>query len=269
MKKALGIAQGLLMTFAAFFTVSLIYTIITWGFILITGVEIINPQVDYCLMVMAVMLSSLIFYIWYKKYLSIRLRAQVNLKAVFSIKNIGIYIALGIGCQLFMSGVLSLIRPLFKTLFDYYDETINSIFIGDTLIAAVYVVILAPVIEELMLRGILLNRLRYEIPFYAANLLQATVFGIYHWDIIQGIYAFGIGLILGYIFEKTKTLCAPIFVHMLINGSGFLIQETKIGEYISVWMAVVIGGVLLFTGLFGFIKSTKKDSMEKNDLHYD
>lgn len=258
MKQALIIIQGLLITFTAFFTVSLIYTIVTALFVLITGIQMINQQVDYCLMVMAVMISCIIFYFFYKKYMSIRLKEQVNLKTVFSFKNIGFYIALGIGCQLFLSGVLSIVRPLFKTLFSYYDETINSIFIGDTIITAVYVVILAPIIEEFMLRGILFNRLRYGLRFYAANFLQALVFGIYHWDIIQGLYAFGIGLILGYIYEKTKTLLAPILVHILINGSGFLIQVTKLGELISVLMAIIVGAVCLFIGLFGFAKSTKK-----------
>src|SRR5690554_2313661 len=107
MKQALIIAQGLLMTFAAFFTVSLIYTIITGIFILITGMQDISSQIDYCLMVMAVMVSCIIFYFWYKRFMSIRLREQVELKAVFTFKNIGIYLGMGIGCQLFMAGVLS------------------------------------------------------------------------------------------------------------------------------------------------------------------
>lgn len=259
MKYALTIIQGLLMTFAALFAVSLIYTTITGIFILITGIQEITPQVDYCLMVMAVMVSCIIFFIWYKKFMSVREREKVDLKEVFNFKNIGIYLALGIGCQLFMSGCLSLLRPLLETLFAYYDETISSIFIADTIIAAVYVIILAPIIEELMLRGILFNRLRYGLPFYAANLIQAAAFGIYHWDIIQGTYAFGIGLILGYIFEKTKTLWAPILVHVLINGSGFLIQILQIGKYIPIWLAIIVGGGFLLIGLYNFAKSVNRD----------
>lgn len=257
MRKALIIIQGLLSAFAAFFAVSLIYSFTREIFIATTGVEEINPQVDYCLMVLAVMVSIFVIASWYKKRLSVRSRDNTDLKKVFGIKNLCSFLMIGTGCQLFFSGALSLLRPLLNTLFSYYDETISSLFISDALIAGVYVVVLAPIIEELMLRGILFNRLRFALPFYAANLIQAVVFGIYHWDIIQGIYAFGIGLILGYIFEKTRTLYAPILVHMMINGSGFLIMETSIGQYIPVIAAAIAGGILLFGGLFSFYRNNK------------
>jgi len=253
MRKTLIVLQGLVMTFAAFYAVSLIYTIINELFFLITGVREVNPQVDYCLVVLAVMVSIIILNLWYKKFMSIRHREQVDLKKVFKIKYILAYFGIGTGCQLFFSGILTLLRPMFESLFESYDETIGSIFISDPVIAGVYVVILAPVIEELMLRGILLRRLRLALPFYAANLIQAVVFGIYHWNIIQGLYAFGIGLILGYIYEKTKTLWASVFVHSLINGTGFLILQLNIGIHLSVYMSVILGGLLLLSGLTGFV----------------
>jgi membrane protease YdiL (CAAX protease family) len=179
-----------------------------------------------------------------------------NLKDIITFRNLGIYLMMGIGCQFFVSGALALIRPLFETLFSYYDETISSIFVADTIIVAVYVIILAPIIEELMLRGILFNRLRYGISFTMANLLQAAVFGIYHWDIIQGLYAFLIGLLLGYIYERTRTLLAPIIVHIFINGSGFLLQILELGQYIPFWLAIIAGGGLLFAAINLFTKST-------------
>jgi CAAX amino terminal protease family. len=262
MKKALIVLQGLLMTFAAYFAVSLIYSIIEVIFILLTGIEKIDPQVDYCLMVLAVMVSNIVLYVLYKKYLSNRTRKQVDLKEVFSGKNIGIYLGISIGCQMFVSGVLTLISPFFQALFAQYEATISSIFISDTIIAGVYVVILAPVVEELMIRGILLNRLRYALPFYAANLIQAAVFGIYHGNVIQGLYAFGIGLILGYIYEKTGTLWASVFVHMLINGSGFLAQALNIQISVPVVLQVIVGGILLFAGIFCFYKNTGKTGEE-------
>lgn len=257
MKRALIIVQGLLMVFAAFFIVSFIYTIVRSIFILITGIPETNPQSDYCLMVIAVMIAVILFYLWYKRYAGNGILEQTEPKDIITLKNLGIYLMMGIGCQLFVSGMLTLIRPLFEKLFSYYDETISSLFIADTIIVGVYVIILAPIIEELMLRGILLNRLRHGVSFTVANLIQATVFGIYHWDIIQGLYAFGIGLLLGYVYEKTRTLLAPIIVHVLINGSGFLVQFLKLGQYIPIVIAIIVGGGLLFVGIYIFTKSTK------------
>lgn len=262
MKQALIIIQGLLMAVVAIFIVSFLYTLIAYLFMFITGLSVLSPEIDYCLMVMAVMISCIIYYIWYKKHMSIRQRELIDLREVFSIKNVRIYIMLGIGCQLFISGILSLIRPLFETLFSYYDDAMSSIFNADTVIVAAYVIIFAPLIEELILRGILFNRLRYGVTFPVANFIQALVFGIYHMDIVQGLYAFGIGLILGYLYEKTRTLLAPIFLHVVINGLGFLLQFLSIGKYITIWIAIVVGGILLFSSLYLFRKNNN-DIIEK------
>ena len=256
MKRALIIIQGLLMVFTAFFIVSFIYTIIRSIFILITGIPEAPPQVDYCLMVIAVMIATVLFYLWYRRYAGNSMLERAEPKDIVTLKNLGIYLMMGIGCQLFVSGILTFMRPLFESLFSDYDETLSSLFIDDTIIVGVYVIILAPIVEELMLRGILFNRLRHGVSFTTANLIQATVFGIYHWDIIQGLYAFGIGLLLGYVYERTRTLLAPIIVHLLINGSGFLIQQLNLGQYIPIIIAVIVGGGLLFAGIYVFTKST-------------
>lgn len=256
MKRAMIVAQGILMALVAFFIVSFIYTIITSIFVFITGIQDVSPGIDYCLMVMAVMVAIILFYIWYKRYGRNGILEKSDLRNIINIKNIGIYLMIGIGCQFFIAGLLTIIRPLFETLFSYYDKTISSLFVADPIIVAVYVIILAPIIEELMLRGIMFNRLRQAIPFAAANILQAAVFGIYHWDIIQGLYAFGIGLLLGYIYERSRNLLAPIIVHMFINGAGFLLQSLGLGSYINVWLAIILGAGLLFGGAYLFRKST-------------
>lgn len=256
MKQALTIIQGLLMAFAAFFIVPFIYTIVTGIFVLITGIPEPNPKVDYCLMVMAVMISIVLFYLWYKRFANRDYVGRVDIKETIGIKNISMYLMMGVGCQLFVSGILVIIRPLFETLFSYYDRTVSSLFAADTVVVAVYVVILAPIVEELMLRGILFGRLRYGISFTAANGIQAIVFGLYHWDVIQGIYAFGIGLLLGFVYERSRSLLAPILVHVFINGSGLLMQSLSLGKYIPIYLALIIGGGLLFGGMYLFERST-------------
>lgn len=252
MKRALIVMQGILMAIVAMFMVSLLYTFVISLYVIITGIREISPEVNYILMVIAAMISVVLISIWYRKHMSHRHRDRINLRKVFSIKNIGIYLMLGAGCQLFISGLLSKLRPLFEVLFSYYDDTMGSLFSADPIVVAIYVIILAPFLEELIMRGILLNRLRYGMSFFAANLIQAMVFGIYHMDMIQGIYAFGIGLILGYVYEKTRTLMAPIFLHMVINALGFLIQILSMGKFITLWMQIIIGVLLLFGSLHLF-----------------
>lgn len=256
MKKVLIVIQGLLMFLLVLIVTSFIYAIFTSGFTIFTGIEDVNPQVDYCLMVMAVMITIIPLYLWYRKLGNNGVVEQVNLKEVITLKNIGIYLMMGIGCQFLVSGVLSLLRPLLQTLFASYDVTISSILPANTIIVGVYVIIIGPVFEELMLRGILFNRLRYGISFIAANIIQAAAFGIYHFDIIQGLYAFVLGLLLGYVYEKTRTLLAPILAHVFINASGFLLQQFDLGKYIPIWLGIISGAILLFIAINLFIKET-------------
>lgn len=68
----------------------------------------------------------------------------------------------------------------------------------------IYAVILGPVCEELVFRGVTMRLVRRALPFWAANLMQAVLFGIFHMNWIQGIYAFVLGLVLGWICEKEE-----------------------------------------------------------------
>ncbi|NLJ96555.1 MAG: CPBP family intramembrane metalloprotease [Clostridiales bacterium] len=252
MKRALTIIQGFLMAIVAIFLVSLLYTFFISIYVIVTGIKEISPEVNYILMVIAAFVSVVLISIWYRKYMSLRQRDSIVLKKVFSMKNIGIYLMLGIGCQLFISGILAKLRPLFETLFSYYDDTIGSLFGADPLVVILYVIIIAPILEELIMRGILFNRLRYGMTFVVANMIQSMVFGIYHMNLIQGLYAFGTGLILGYIYEKTRTLMAPIFLHMTINALGIILPNLIGEKFVNGWMQIVIGLGLLIVALYLF-----------------
>jgi membrane protease YdiL (CAAX protease family) len=106
--------------------------------------------------------------------------------------------------------------------------------------------LIAPISEELIFRGVILKKACNELTFIRANILQAILFGLYHMNIIQGIYAFIAGLLLGYIAFKYKTVMASVVFHSFINLnlssfllSGFYPSTTK---YI---ISCLIGLVLL------------------------
>ena len=51
-------------------------------------------------------------------------------------------------------------------------------------------------------------------------MIQAAMFGIAHMNILQGVYAFTIGLIFGYIYKKYNSLYASILAHLTFNFTG-------------------------------------------------
>lgn len=128
--------------------------------------------------------------------------------------------------QLIVSGILSLIRPSFEKQFQEYDKLVNSVSGAGMYITMVIAVsIFAPIAEELMFRGIIMGYIKEYLPGAVAIILQALLFGWYHGMIIQSSYAFVLGIFLGLIAYKTKSLIPSIILHASINISLYLVPD--------------------------------------------
>lgn len=79
-------------------------------------------------------------------------------------------------------------------------------------------VIIAPISEEVLFREWIYNFLKKRTKFY--NIIQAFLFGLFHFLLVQSIYAFISGIFLGNIKRKTESLETVIFCHSFYNLSG-------------------------------------------------
>lgn len=85
------------------------------------------------------------------------------------------------------------------------------------------VVIAAPLCEEWLCRGVIAKGLlRHSTPAKAI-IWSAFIFAVIHANPWQAIPAFIIGLLLGYVYWKTRSLWPCIFIHFLNNGASFLV----------------------------------------------
>ena len=82
------------------------------------------------------------------------------------------------------------------------------------------IVILAPLFEEVVFRGIILNDIKRRHNCLVAVIVSSVVFGLIHLNIVQSISATLIGVILAYVFLATKSIWAVIFLHFLHNASS-------------------------------------------------
>lgn len=121
--------------------------------------------------------------------------------------------------------------------------------------------ILAPILEEIFYRKLVIDRLRRygELP---AMLISGITFGLIHGNFSQFFYAAILGIVFGYIYLKTGKLRYTIGIHMAINlvGGVFSVELVKrladilkdgtasIAELMSV---PVFGG--LYLGYVGFV----------------
>lgn len=111
--------------------------------------------------------------------------------------------------------------------------------------------ILIPIIEEIMFRGIVFRILRKWIPFVWAMLITSLLFGAYHGNLVQFIYASLCGVFLAYVYEKTKSILAPIFSHMAMNIVACTMTEYELFSWMfhDIWR--VLGSTLFCVVLFG------------------
>ena len=109
------------------------------------------------------------------------------------------------------------------------------------------------------------------MPFMAANVLQAVLFGVYHMNWIQGVYAFVLGMILGFTARYFNSLWAAILLHAAVNGSAellALIPESVTNTMIGVVAIAIVGVVLLFVAAKLYPKAKKEPvfSEEVNEI---
>ena len=96
---------------------------------------------------------------------------------------------------------------------DLLGSIVSTKLLGGILIP----VLLAPVVEELIFRKLMLDRIR----MYGeknAILFSALCFGLFHGNLTQFLFAFSVGLFLGYVYCKTGKVLYTMIMHILLNA---------------------------------------------------
>lgn len=91
----------------------------------------------------------------------------------------------------------------------------------EILLAFVALVIITPVTEEVIMRGLMFRGLNRILGFTAAAIISAGVFALLHGQLNVGIDTFILGLVLAWLVNKTNSLWPAIFLHMLKNMVAF------------------------------------------------
>ena len=147
--------------------------------------------------------------------------------------------------QLILIGIiLSLIYNVFAYYFNFLLKT--SLFDNNNnlIITLISTGLIGPIIEELMFRGIIYNELKNKYSNMKSILIATIFFAVIHMNIIQILYAFALGFILIFVYEKYKNIKAPIILHMASNITTtlflpILIQNNLIINY-SVFLICLI-----------------------------
>ncbi len=143
---------------------------------------------------------------------------------------------------------------------DYLSE---SDITPEYLIATViFSMILAPIAEELLFRGVILRRLSVISQKFAI-FASAAIFGMMHGNFLQAVLGFIVGIVLGYTAVKTGSLVLCIAGHMFINtvASSSEFVEYFFDEETSASYYNVIIILFLLIGLVSVIAAAVKGSI--------
>lgn len=109
-----------------------------------------------------------------------------------------------------------------------YQQVAETLYSGGVLLELLTVGILGPVCEELIFRGLMFQRLCGYVKPVIAVLVSALMFGVYHGNIVQGVYAFVLGTVMALCYLRFQTLWAPIVIHVVANITSVCITEISI-----------------------------------------
>ena len=107
----------------------------------------------------------------------------------------------------------------------------------------ILMVIVAPIVEELTCRKLIIDRLSIYGD-HIAILFSAVAFGLLHGNLYQFFYAALLGGLLGYVYTKTRNVKYTIYMHMIINFMGSIVAlpvQKALTEFYEIYDLAMIG----------------------------
>lgn len=196
-------------------------------------------------------ISAIVAILWYKlafvKKYTVEKKEELR-KNVLHGKVIAMLIIAAAGCYALDVTIANLVAWLSPAAMDSFDSIMGAALSGSLVISFLTMVILAPVAEECLMRGIIFQMLSKRFAAIPAVILSASFFSLYHLNIMQAIYVLPLGLLLGYTAYKCKSVLPCILIHMVNNLMPFLIMMLPEGLHgVATFVTIfIVCAVILF-----------------------
>ncbi|MEG0814091.1 MAG: CPBP family intramembrane glutamic endopeptidase [Clostridium sp.] len=161
---------------------------------------------------------------------------------------------LGVGVSLFLSAAFTFLPP---SIGQGYATASQAAFSGTDLgLAIVSALVLAPVLEEVIFRGYMLNRLFDGFEQKGALLVSSLIFALCHISPLWILYAFGMGILLACVAVWEDNILYSIMLHAGFNFLSvptlFINQSPEASEFIfgNPWIISAYGLIGLCLALY-------------------
>lgn len=149
--------------------------------------------------------------------------------------------AVFLGATLFVS-VLFTVLPGYAEASDSYSEAMERL-TSPVWVEILYVCLAAPLVEELLFRGLILNTLRRSFRRNTAIILCGVAFGLIHGNFYQFMFTAPLGIFLAYIAVKYENVLPCIFMHLSFNSANYLLRIPEFLGYSETHPVTDIGQV--------------------------
>ena len=155
--------------------------------------------------------------------------------------------------------VVILLEKIFPHISDVYEETFNDAINNlNIIVNFTTICIFAPILEEIMCRGLILNRLLSKNKAWVSIIITALIFGVLHMNWAQGLSAFLAGIIISFVYVKTRNLKVCIIGHSINNIIALFFMYVDVSTRVT----NIINIILIVTGLILAYFFIRSDSTE-------
>lgn len=144
--------------------------------------------------------------------------------------------------------------------------SVGSEKIGNMFIIMLAIIMIVPIVEEILFRGIIYKALKKDFSVALAISIQAVLFGLLHFYPAQIMYSILLGAILGYITYRTQSIYPAIIIHMINNALFIIVTRTSQIPVSSVQLVTIFVLGIVSTGILLHIlrRNTLKEA--KGDM---
>lgn len=188
------------------------------------------------------------------------------------LKDAAVCALLGICLNLTSSSLLALL-PLPEAWLQSYSSGSESLIYTDSLaFSLIYIVILAPLFEELMFRGFMYHRMRTAFSVPVSVIVVSVAFALPHVNVLWIIVATLNSFIFTMVRERHQNLCHSIILHSCYNLTSvpmILLLDSKaytilFDNVIAELIYLLLGGAAIFFCTRYLLKTTEDNKITYN-----
>lgn len=211
-------------------------------------------------MSLAYVLSFVMLFVCLTIYRHIRSRRddEIKLESIFKSKVFSPSILLW-GILLTLAS--QIVLDPFVALFPDSSESMYDVLSHLGGYAILLTVFIAPLFEELVFRGVVLNDIRRSFGSFTAIIASALLFSVIHLNMAQILPAFLAGIVFGYVYVVSRSIWSVIILHMINNALAYLFYSIVPKEDLSkslsdiiqpqyIYYIIYVSALVLLIGMF-------------------